>query len=130
MAGPLWLRLEGVGILASDGVDAEVPDGEIDGFVGEDFQEGEFAELQVLIWSDLHPVATGEDFGFGLDEIDLVASGAEETDLEAIDDAGAGSDVGAKDDVGAGGCAAVGGVRRAIAGAVGVDGERLAAGGG
>ena len=40
--------LEDVGILASDGVDAEVPDAEIDGFVGDDLHEGELAELQVL----------------------------------------------------------------------------------
>ena len=110
-------------------MDAEVPDGEVDDFVGDNFHEGELAELEVFSRGDLHPVAAGEDFGFGLDEINLVTSGAEETDLEAINDAGTRTHIGAKNDVRAYGRAAIGSGRSPVTGAVGVDGYGFAASG-
>ncbi len=44
-------------------------------------------------------MAAGEEFGFSLDEIRLVTTGAKEIDLEAGYDAGVGADVGAEDDI-------------------------------
>ena len=70
------LGLDGVAILGGDGVDAEVPDAEVDVAVGEDLHEGVFAEVEEFAGGDLHPVAAGEKFGFDFGDVGLGAAAA------------------------------------------------------
>ena len=91
--------LDDVAIFGGDGVDAEVPDAEVDGFVGDDFHEGELAEVEGLSGGDFEPVAAGKEFGRGFYDVLLMPAAAKEANAEAGDDAGSGSDVGTDDDV-------------------------------
>ena len=109
-------------------MDAKVPDAEVDDLFGDDFHEGELAEVEGGFGCDLEPVAAREEFGGGFDYVLLVLTGAEERNSEAVDDTGADADVGADDDVTAFGRTAVGIVRDTAGGAVGVDGEGRAGG--
>jgi hypothetical protein len=120
--------LDDVSIFGCDGVDAEVPDAKIDGLVGDDFHEGELAEVERLRGSDFEPVTAGKELGRGFDDVFLVLTAAEERDANAGDDASSGADVGADDDVAAVGRAAAGVVRNVAGCAVSVDGKRRASG--
>ena len=80
-------------------MDAEVPHAEVDRFIGDDFHEGELAEVERLFGSDLEPVAAREEFAGGLDDVLLSLACAEQRDADAVDDTRAGADVGADDDV-------------------------------
>jgi hypothetical protein len=97
------LGLDDVAVFRGDGVDAEVPDAEVDGFVGDNLHERELAEVEGFFGGDLEPVAAGEEFGGGFDDVLLALSGAEQRNAEAVDDPGAFADVGPDDDVTAGG---------------------------
>src|SRR5229473_5506967 len=121
-------RLDDVAVFGRNGVDAEVPDAEVDGFVGDDLHESELAEVEGFFGGDFEPVPAGEEFGRGFDDVLLAFPCAEQGDAEAVDDAGAFADVGADDDVTAGGGAASGVVLNAAGGAVSVDGEGGAGG--
>jgi len=127
--GTFGLGLEGVAVLGSYGVDAEVPDAKVDLLFGDDFHEGVLAEVERLAGSDLHPVAAGEEFSGGLDDVLLTADPAEHVDAKAGDDAGVDANVGADDDVAAIGGAADGSAGSVAGGSVGVDGEGGTAGG-
>ena len=51
--------LENIAIFGRDGVDAEVPDAQVDGFVREYLHQGKLAEVEGLFWGYFEPVASG-----------------------------------------------------------------------
>src|SRR5258707_8759774 len=65
------LGLDDVAVFGCDGGDAEVPDAEVDGLVGDDLHEGELAEVEGLPGGDFEALAAGEGFGGGLDDVAL-----------------------------------------------------------
>jgi hypothetical protein len=85
--GSALLGPDGFDVLFGYGVDAEVPDVEVDLVVAEDFDQGVFAEVEGLGGGELHPVATGEVFLAGFDDVGLLAVGVDSADTEAVDDA-------------------------------------------
>src|ERR1700722_9625801 len=97
--GAPGVGLDDVAVLGGDGVDAEVPDSQVDGLVGDDLHEGELTEVQGLVGGDLEPVAAGEELGRGLDDVLLALAAAEEVDAEAGEVAGVSADVGTDEDV-------------------------------
>jgi hypothetical protein len=127
--GAFRLRLEGVFVFGGYGVDAEVPDAEVDVTVGEDLHESVLAEAEGFAGGNFHPVAAGKQLGGGFDNVRLGAAAADEADFEAIDDSSADTDVGVEDNVAAVGCASGRGVGSEAAGTVSIDGDGSAAGG-
>lgn len=57
--GAFRLRFDGVAVLGCDGVDAKVPDAEIDFAVVDDLEQGVFAEDERLFRGEFEPVAAG-----------------------------------------------------------------------
>ena len=99
--GSAGLGLDDVAIFRGDGVDAEVPDTEVDFLIGDDLHESVLTEAEGLAGGDLHPVIAGEKLRGGFDDVLLALNAAEESDTEAGDDARVGADIGADDDVAA-----------------------------
>src|ERR1700761_493308 len=78
--------LDDVAVFRGDGVDAEVPDAEVNGFVRDDLHESELAEVEGFSGGDFEPMTAGEEFGGGFDDVLLMLVAAEQTDAEAGDD--------------------------------------------
>ena len=121
---------EDVAVFGGYGVDAEVPDAEVDLFIGDDFHKGELAKVERGAEGYLHPVTSREELGGGFDDFVAAVWASEVADFEAGYVADAGADVSTDDDVTAVGGASGGGSGGLAGCSVGVDDEGCAASGG
>src|SRR5271155_6001239 len=94
-----WFGLDDVAIFGGDGVHSEVPDAEIDSLGGYNLHEGKLAKVERFLRCDLEPMASGQKFGGGLDDVLLALAAAEYADAKAGDDPNAFADIGADDDI-------------------------------
>ena len=119
-------RALGLDVFGSGGVNAEVPDIQIEFVAGEDFDERVFAELEWSDGSELEPLIAWQRLSFHLDDVGLRFASSELKDAKAIDDASVIADIDALDDIAAVGISGAGSSAAGAGGSVSIDGESSA----